>query len=207
MQPATNLSPDLRTLPLPNPNETGLPSSTTRPKFKYLCFMNKEYVHKIEMVLLEELGKSQKLARRTVSRSKMLHHYLVFGNKSRTARYLNCSLHFVRTWVSRWESSASLRAEVAAAHDSGESTLGEYKRFLIALLGDEPRSGHPPTFTEAQRSQIVALSLSSPSEFDLPFTHWTHESLRNEVVRRGIAAKISSRHIGRILKKSAIASS
>ena len=45
-------------------------------------------------------------------------------------------------------------------------------------LHDNPREGRPPTYTEEQRSEVVAASLTDPQSLDLPFGSWTLDRLQ-----------------------------
>ena len=69
------------------------------------------------------------------------------------------------------------------------------KRFNVAGLeglGDEPRSGHPPTDTPEQVGEVLAAALSKPTDLSLPFGSWTLDRLEaylNE--EKGIAIKRS----------------
>ena len=70
-----------------------------------------------------------------------------------------------------------------------------------AVLSDERRAGRKPTFTAEQVAQIIALACEKPSEqSDRAVTHWTSKELASEAVKRGIVARISPRHVGRILE-------
>jgi transposase len=69
------------------------------------------------------------------------------------------------------------------------------KRFNVAGLGglvDEPRAGHPPTYTPEQVGEVLAAALSKPTALGLPFASWTLDRLEaylNE--EKGIAIKRS----------------
>lgn len=157
-----------------------------------------------EAELLLSISKSQKLSARIVNRGKVLSYYLECKNKKKTHRDLEKSLNYVYKWVRRWESFEKERLDMASLYDKGELTEVAYQGMVVGLLDDKFRSGSPGRFTEIQRNQIVALGLEQPLDLGLPFTHWTNEVLANEVMKRGIVESISGRHLGRILKKSAV---
>ncbi len=75
-------------------------------------------------------------------------------------------------------------------------------RYILQLLGDAPRSGRPDDISETQKQQIVALSCEEPTQHGLPVTMWTHQLLAQTAIKKNIVDKISSRHVGVILKKS-----
>jgi putative transposase len=74
------------------------------------------------------------------------------------------------------------------------------RSLIEKTLSDEPGRGRKPTFTNAQVASIIALSLQSPEELKLPFSHWTPELLRDEAIRKGIVTSISIRQVQRFLK-------
>ena len=54
------------------------------------------------------------------------------------------------------------------------------KRFNAAGLDgltDAPRSGHPPTYTAEQIGEVIAASLTKPTDLGLPFGSWTLDRL------------------------------
>lgn len=159
-----------------------------------------------ELDLLRKIGKSQKLSTRIVKRSDILSYYLSCNNKRKTSRDLGIARDNVYRWVRRWESSKKERLEQWELYEKGALKEESYKRFIIKLLEDEKRSGTPTTFTIQEKEQIVALCLENPMELGLPFTHWTSKLLAQEAIKRGIVKKISSRHVSRVLKKSAVTS-
>ena len=69
------------------------------------------------------------------------------------------------------------------------------------ILSDAQRPGGPPKFKDEQVAAIIAMACEDPSNFDLPFSHWTPELLQIEVIKRGIVESISVRQIGRFLKR------
>jgi transposase len=72
----------------------------------------------------------------------------------------------------------------------------------LAGLTDAPRSGRPPTYTEEQRSRVIALARSvppKPAAGALPPTcHWTLDLLQRVLNAEGLAIKRSQ--IRRVLQ-------
>ena len=103
----------------------------------------------------------------------------------------------IRRWRRRW---ADAQPAIAAA----EVTEGEHAHvddLILELLRDEQRAGRKPVFTAEQVAQIIAVACEKPSEeSDRPVSHWTPRELADEVIKRGIVASISPRHVGRILE-------
>lgn len=69
----------------------------------------------------------------------------------------------------------------------------------LAGLHDAARSGRPPTYTTEQIGTVVATSLTSPAELDLPFGCWSLDWRAAYLAEtHGIAMKRS--RIGQILQ-------
>ena len=49
---------------------------------------------------------------------------------------------------------------------------------------------------------LLTDSCETPEDNDLPFTHWTQQSLADLAMKRGIIDRISQRSVGRISKRS-----
>lgn len=120
-----------------------------------------------------------------------------------SARALATTPRSVKEWRDRWASAQKELAVFAAGPSPGQPPSDlELLRYLLDIFDDRPRSGRPGVITEAQKTQIVALSCEEPSRYDLPLTGWTHELIAKTAIDKGIVDKISPRHVGTILKKS-----
>jgi hypothetical protein len=95
------------------------------------------------------------------------------------------SLDMVRLWRERW----LLFQPIPLAELS-----------LEERLSDAPRSGKRPRITAEQICAIVAMACEAPEQAGRPITHWTQREIADEVIKRGIVARISPRHAARILK-------
>src|SRR3954466_12063307 len=58
-------------------------------------------------------------------------------------------------------------------------------------LGEERRSGRPPTYTAEERSAVITAALSRPADLDLPFACWTLDRLVAYLSETGIGMKRS----------------
>jgi transposase len=65
-------------------------------------------------------------------------------------------------------------------------------------LGEEMRSGRPPTYTAEERSAVIAAALSRPAELGLPFASWTLDRLVAYLDEKGIGMKRS--RVGEVLQ-------
>jgi putative transposase len=73
---------------------------------------------------------------------------------------------------------------------------------IEAVLADAPRPGTPETFSAEQLTQIISVACESPQASGRLVTHWSPRELAQEVIHRGIVARISVRTVGRFLKRS-----
>ncbi|NCA72765.1 MAG: helix-turn-helix domain-containing protein, partial [Sphingobacteriia bacterium] len=98
-----------------------------------------------------------------------------------TAEQLRLGRATVQRWRARWQATSG--------------------RPFRERLADAPRPGTPATFTPEQICAIIALACENPSDTGLPITHWTHSTLAEEAIARGIVTEISSHAIGRFLRE------
>jgi putative transposase len=106
-------------------------------------------------------------------------------NNTQVAAALGLAAKTARHWRGRW------RAHGAVPLD--ELSVAE-------RLADAPRCGAPARITPEQVCQIIALACEQPAASDRPISQWSARELADEVVRRGIAGRLSPRHAGRLLK-------
>jgi putative transposase len=104
---------------------------------------------------------------------------------SAAARVLGLDAGTARQWRARWRRSRHV-------------PLGELG--VAERLADAPKPGAPARITPEQICQILALACEQPAGSDRPISQWSHRELADEIVRRGITARISPRHAGRLLK-------
>ena len=110
---------------------------------------------------------------------------------------LNVDHQRVRRWRDRWVAASGelLGAEGADVEEK------DFEARLIAVLGDNPRSGTPPTFSPEQMAGIIALACEPPADSGLPVSHWTPTEIAAEAMKRGIVEAISPRQVDRFLAR------
>jgi transposase len=121
----------------------------------------------------------------------------------------------------RCPQQVALRARIVLAGAAGEgvresvrrlgaarSTVQHWRRRwpqssgpVAKRLADAPRPGTPATFSAEQICAIVAMACEPAADSARPITHWTHQELADEAIKRGIVASISPDSVGRFLKK------
>lgn len=107
-------------------------------------------------------------------------------NNAQVAHQEAVSVDTARHWRTRWLESRSVALRELSVKER---------------LADAPRSGKPPTITDEQVCQIVALACEAPAQSGRPITQWSGREIAEEIKRRGIVERISGRHAARLLKR------
>jgi len=148
--------------------------------------------------ILEEFSNSRTLGTNLNTRSKIV--LLAADNISNNEieRQLRVDANTVKRWRNRFaaENEDMKKIEKEEPHKLRSS--------LKAVLGDKPRPGVTPTYTDEQVAAILALACMDPMKFGLPFSHWSPSSLRDEAIVLGIVNNISVRQVGRYLNEKDI---
>jgi putative transposase len=105
-------------------------------------------------------------------------------------------------WLKKWEINGENRLMWFEWYESKEITEQEYSSLLLSILKDAPRTGSPAKFEEKTIEKIVALAASDPQTLGLPYSKWSEELLKRELIKRKIVKTISTSQIGRFLKRS-----
>jgi putative transposase len=162
--------------------------------------MKKLQLTQTQTRLLTELVKASTSPQRIVLRAELLLDCADSGNKTVVAEKHGVGRDTVRRWCERWESFASEIDELEREHEAGQIKESRYRRELAEILADAPRSGHPPTISEEQKAQIIALASEKPEKAGVPITHWSGETLKEAVIAKGILPSISRAHVSLFLK-------
>lgn len=146
---------------------------------------------KIELTDAERDGLSALVRRRTAGQQLVLRARVVLAaaegeNNCQIARRLGVDRDMARLWRERWLGLQAVALD--------ELSVAE-------RLADAPRPGAPATITTEQVSQIVALACEAPSKSGRPISQWSGREIADEIVGRGILARISPRHASRLLKR------
>jgi putative transposase len=104
---------------------------------------------------------------------------------SEVARALGLDVGTARQWRARWRQYDDVPLDEVS---------------VAGRLADAPKAGAPARITPEQVCQIIALACEQPADADRPISQWSARELADEVMRRGIVARISPRHAGRLLK-------
>lgn len=160
----------------------------------------------IPMTLLQYVLLQEEANRRTTQAHFKIRINLLLKAKkgesnSQVARDLAISLNTVKTWRRRWQGSYEQLCEYEKEMKSQGLSEHDYLQELLSHLRDNPRSGTRKRISLEEEQQIVALASEKPEDYSVEMTSWTHEMLAKVAIARRIVEKISSRHVGNILKK------
>ncbi len=107
-------------------------------------------------------------------------------NHQEIARELGISRDMARLWRNRW------------------LDLSQKEVPVVERLQDAERSGAPATFSLEQILQLFAMACEKPETYGRPISEWTAQELADEMVKQGIVASISPRHVGRLLEEATL---
>ena len=114
------------------------------------------------------------------------------------ARELSIWRRTVRKWRDRWAKAIP----TLTIFEQGDVSKKELAQIMEQKLEDSYRSGTPPKFSAEQLTQIIAIACQSPSDSNLPITHWTARDLANEVIKRKIVDSISPNYVRVLLERA-----
>lgn len=106
-------------------------------------------------------------------------------NNAAIERAVGCDVETASIWRRRWLQHQGVPVAEMPVADR---------------LADAPRPGAVPRITAEQVCQIIALACEQPDASERPISQWSHRELADEIMRRGIAERISPRHAGRLLQ-------
>ena len=148
-----------------------------------------------QQAILQTMVSSRSCAKGLAHRAEII--LLAFeGDKNEEiARKLNCERHGIGIWRRRWQTYFHRLTVIECV----EKPVA-LREAIEEVLSDLPRAGCGGTFTADQIAMILAVACEPPEKSGRPVTHWTSRELADEVIKRGIVATISVRHVGRFLK-------
>ncbi len=150
--------------------------------------------------ILERISRRATASYREVLRAQLILLASEGLPNTRISKQLNCSSDMVKQWRSRWLERVSELQE-AEQNKTSSSTLEEV---IGEIFQDKARSGAPSIYSAEDYCQIMVVAVEKPEDSGYPISHWTAKELTIECHKRGIAAGISQRQVGRFLKKKQI---
>jgi transposase len=101
------------------------------------------------------------------------------------------------------QANAAIARELGVCTDTARKWRRRFAEGRLAGLKDAPRSGRPPSFTAADRAEVIALACALPAESGVPLSRWSSPDLARELAARRRLA-VSASTIGRWLAGDAL---
>lgn len=156
-----------------------------------------------EAKILEKYMRKQQAKVSLVKRLRVIHlHFQEGVRRKELIEEHGFDGSYITRWTSRWRDSKAERQQWVEDNPDSAANDRLYTDFLLSLVSDKPRSGKPAIYGQSVRDKVIALAKSSPHDLGLPFTHWTHELLSQQVVEQGISSSMSSTRVGDFLKSA-----
>ncbi|MDP1817288.1 MAG: helix-turn-helix domain-containing protein [Leadbetterella sp.] len=121
------------------------------------------------------------------------------SSNAKQDKQIRFELNLTQPTVSKWRNRWLKNEDKLLLIDESEKGI-QYLRKILDILSDAPRPGAPNTFTAEQVCQIISLACERPEDSQLPMSHWSINSLVNEIISRGIAESISRSRVAVFLK-------
>ena len=151
--------------------------------------------------ILKEIVSKYTTAQQKAKRANILLLANQGYSNSYVKREIGVALNTVKQWRTRWLQAQASLAKFENYVELEQASILEYKQEIFKVLQDKARSGSPKRITLSQEQQIIALACEEPIDFQIEMTNWTHEMLAHVAISKGIVSSISSRQVGRVLKK------
>jgi transposase len=156
----------------------------------------------LQILLFCKAGSKRTIQQQFSTRIDLLLRAQQGQSTNQIARDLGLAVNTVRLWRSRWQGCYEQLCAYEREMKSQSLSKHDYLQVLLGKLKDEPRSGTRKQISLAAEQQIVALASEKPQDYGVEMTGWTHQMLAKVAIAQGVVAKISSRHVGNILKKA-----
>jgi len=164
---------------------------------------------RIKPTVVKVSERCRNLLRKELKKRQLENHYqfriqiILLSSEGKTnpeiSEQLKTSLPTVRRWRLRWQENASFILGLENDHRASKTIDSILVKEIKSVLSDKHRSGSSSRITDQEKIRLQALACQKPSDFELPFSVWTHVELAKQANKMGI--KISSSHYGKILKK------
>lgn len=112
-------------------------------------------------------------------------------SESATARSTGVMRSAVGKWRGRW---------LKRHRELDDLSGAKLRRRIVEILSDKRRQVTRSIITPEQVARIIALACEPPVVAGVAVGQWTHASLAEEAIRRGIVAAVSRSSVGRFLK-------
>ena len=154
---------------------------------------------------LSKIVNEHKLGQQLAKRIKILLLAREGLSNAEVSRCLSTTVNTVKKWRTRWLSNYE---ELSSLEKDKDFSQKNYRKLLLDILEDLPRSGTPKKFSLSQEQAIVSLACDKPENHGIFMTNWSEEMLAKVAQSKGIVESISRAQVGVPIaigiKKSAI---
>ncbi len=151
--------------------------------------------------LLSELVSQRSTERQYTERISIILKSNAGESQTNIAQQLGLDYETIRLWRSRW----ILFYDTLLIYEKGIDgvVVKDHKLVIkmLEVLSDKARSGAPRVITVQQEQLLTALACESPTDYGIIRTNWSHETLAEVSIKKGIFEQISARYVGILLKK------
>jgi transposase len=102
------------------------------------------------------------------------------------------------------ETTAAIARRLSTNRSRVTAWLKRFSERRLDGLTDLERSGRPLEISALERHQVIAAACASPESFGVSRRLWTHQSLADALVAKGLVREISASNVGRILDEAQI---
>lgn len=150
-----------------------------------------------QKAILERLVRAETSAQRLVRRAKLILALAECKYNQTAANRAGVSRVAAGQWRKRWLGEEKRLGEIESKNAEDKAV----QKAIEETLSDASGRGVKPRFSAEQVCQIVGLACESPKDSGRSCTHWTQRELADEAKKRSIVPSISSRQVGRFLKR------
>ena len=145
---------------------------------------------------LTEIVSSETQRSDIIERAKIVLACAEIKSNADVGKDLAIHANTVNKWRERWRTNKQKLLLIDAAE-----TGINYTRTILNILSDEFRVGAPSKFTAEQVCKIMSVACQHPEDLGVPISHWSLNSLRDEIIRQGIVDDISRSRLAVLLNK------
>jgi transposase len=144
--------------------------------------------------ILNRFSKSRTLPASLVKRSQII--LMSAEGETNQKIAVKVGLHYdnVATWRTRFLANLPKLIELEA------SVPEKLPDETVRILSDKKRPGVPSKFTQEQIMRIINLACKHPQEYGYEVSQWSLTLLVKEIIKSGIADRISEKTVSRFLK-------
>ena len=156
----------------------------------------KTQVTDVMYTMIQDLTNSRTIGKSVAQRAKVILLATEKHSNQVISSMTGISAKTVGLWRRRWQQSYPALLQMQFTESEAQ-----FKRSIILVLSDAPRSGSPGKFIGEQIVGLIGIACEPPENSGRPVTTWTGRELAHECQQRGLVDSISASHVNRILRE------